>query len=146
MSSSCLLFLSLCPAPFPSLHSTLPSPPSSLLEAAVVEKGLLEGRWNVAGLVSQSEDNDGLFVTEGLGHQILHILVKAQPSIRSTGPWSPTRLGIQLQDLALPNEYSLGYRGLSAASGCKLAFTTRHYRLFPHEHERMGSGEDHVTS
>ena len=42
------------------------TPPSSLLEAAVVEKGLLEGRWNVAGPVSRSEDTDGLFVTEGL--------------------------------------------------------------------------------
>ena len=71
MSSYCLLFPSLCPAPFPSLHSTLlPSPPSSLLEAdAVVEKGLLEGRWNVAGPVSQSGDNDGLFVAEGLVYQ-----------------------------------------------------------------------------
>ena len=80
--------------------------------------------------MSQSEDNNGLFVTEGLVYQILRILVKAQPSTRSTGPRSPTRLGIQSQDLALPNEYNLGHRGISAASGCKLAFTTRHYRLF----------------
>ena len=80
--------------------------------------------------MSQSEDNNGLFVTEGLVYQILRILVKAQPSTRSTGPRSPTRLGIQSQDLALPNEYSIGHRGISAASGRKLAFTTRHYRLF----------------
>ena len=54
----------------------------------MVEKGLPEGRWNVAGPVSRSEDTDGLFVTEGLVYQT----------------------------------------------------------VFPHEHERMGSGEDHVTS
>ena len=60
----------------------------------------------------------------------LHVLVKTQPSTRSTGPRSPTRLGIQSQDLALPNEYSLGHRGLSAASGHKLAFTRRHHTLF----------------
>ena len=54
----------------------------------MVEKGLLEGTWNVAEPVSQSEDNDGLFVTEGLVYRT----------------------------------------------------------VFPHEHERMGSGEDHVTS
>ena len=36
-------------------------PLRDLLEAAVVEKGL-EGKWNIAGPVNQSEDNDGLFV------------------------------------------------------------------------------------
>ena len=56
--------------------------------------------------------------------------VKAQPSSRSTGPRSPnTRLGIRSQDLGLPNEYSLGHCGLSAASRHKLAFTSRHYAL-----------------
>ena len=40
-------------------------------------------------------------------NDILRILVKAQPSTRSTGP--PTRLGIRSQDLGLPNEYSLGH-------------------------------------
>ena len=39
----------------------------------------------------------------------LHILVKAQPSTRSTWPRSPTRLGIRLRDLGLLNKYSLGY-------------------------------------
>ena len=56
----------------------------------------------------------------------LRILVKAQPSTRSTGPRSPTRLGIRSQDLGLPNEYSLGHCGLSGASRHKLAFTSRH--------------------
>ena len=60
---------------------------------------------------------------------ILRILVKAQPSTRSTGPRSPTRLGIRSQDLGLPNEYSLGHCGLSAASRHKLAFTSRHFTL-----------------
>ena len=60
---------------------------------------------------------------------ILHILVKAQPSTRSTGPWSTTGLGIWSQDLCLPNEYSLGHCGLSAVSRHKLAFTSRHYEL-----------------
>ena len=59
----------------------------------------------------------------------VHILVKAQPGTQSTGPRSPTRLGIRSQDLGLPDEYSLGYHGLSAASGCKLAFTSKHYTL-----------------
>ena len=36
-------------------------------------------------------------------NDILCILVKTQPSTRSTGPWSPTRLGIRSQDLGLPN-------------------------------------------
>ena len=36
-------------------------------------------------------------------NDILRILVKAQPSTRSTGPRSPTRLGIRSQDLGLPN-------------------------------------------
>ena len=59
----------------------------------------------------------------------LRILVKAQPSTRSTWPQSPTRLGIRSQDLGLPNEYSLGHCDLSAASRHKLAFTSRHYAL-----------------
>ena len=50
-------------------------------------------------------------------------------SFLSTGPRSPTRLGIRSQDLGLPNEYSLGHCGLSAASRHKLAFTSRHYAL-----------------
>ena len=32
--------------------------------------------------------------------------------LQSTGPLSPTRLGIRSQDLGLPNEYSLGHCGL----------------------------------
>ena len=60
---------------------------------------------------------------------ILRILVKAQPCTRSTGPRSPTRLGIRSQDLALADEYSLGHCGLSATSGRKLAFTSKHYTL-----------------
>ena len=59
----------------------------------------------------------------------LRILVKAQPSTQTTGPQSPTRLGIRSQDLGLPNAYSLGHCGLSAASKHKLAFTSRHYAL-----------------
>ena len=35
-------------------------------------------------------------------NDILCILVKAQPSTQSTGPRSPTRLGIRSQDLGLP--------------------------------------------
>ena len=62
-------------------------------------------------------------------NDILRILVKAQPSTWSTGPRSPTRLGIRSQDLGLPNEYSLGHCGLSAASTHKLAFTSRHFAL-----------------
>ena len=62
-------------------------------------------------------------------NDILCILVKTQPSTRSTGPRSPTRLGIRLQDLSLPDEYSLGHCGLSAASTHKLAFTNKHYTL-----------------
>ena len=62
-------------------------------------------------------------------NDILRILVKAQPSTRSTRPRSPTRLGIRSQDLGLPSEYSLGHCGLSAASRHKLAFTSRHYAL-----------------
>ena len=60
---------------------------------------------------------------------ILRILVKAQPSTRSIGPRSPTRLSIRSQDLSLPNEYSLGHCGFSAASTHKLAFTSRHCAL-----------------
>ena len=66
---------------------------------------------------------------QGSTNNIFRILVKAQPSTRSTGPRSPTRLGIRSQDLGLPSEYSLGHCGLSAASRHKLAFTSRHYTL-----------------
>ena len=59
----------------------------------------------------------------------LHILVKAQPSTWSTGPRSPTGLGIRSQDLGLPDEYSVGHCGLSATSRHKLAFTRRYYTL-----------------
>ena len=62
-------------------------------------------------------------------NEILRILVQAQPSTRSTGPRSHTRLGIRSQDLGLPDEYSLGPCGLSAASRHKLAFTRRLYAL-----------------
>ena len=62
-------------------------------------------------------------------NDILRILVKAQPSTRSTGPRSPTRLGIRSQDLGLPDGYSLGPCGLSAACRHKLAFTRRLYAL-----------------
>ena len=57
---------------------------------------------------------------------ISRILVKAQPSTRSIGPRSTTRLGIRSQDLGLPNKYSLGHCGLSAH---KLVITSRHYAL-----------------
>ena len=56
-------------------------------------------------------------------------IAHSKPSTRSIGPRSTTRLGIQSQDLDLPNEYSLGHCGLSAASTRKLAFTSRHYAL-----------------
>ena len=59
----------------------------------------------------------------------LRILVKAQPSTRSTWPRSPTRLGIRPRDLGLLNKYSLGHCGLSAASRHKLAFASRHHAL-----------------
>ena len=62
-------------------------------------------------------------------NDILRILVKVQPSTRSTRPRSPTRLGIRSQDLGLPSEFSLGHCSLSAASRHKLAFTSRHYAL-----------------
>ena len=62
-----------------------------------------------------------------------HILVKAQPSTRSTGPRSPTRLGIRSQDLGLPNEYSLGHCGLSAASSSQ-AGTTYYSQLLTLQH------------
>ena len=39
-------------------------------------------------------------------NDILSILVKAQPSTQSTGPRSPTRLGIQSQELGLPDSGS----------------------------------------
>ena len=57
-------------------------------------------------------------------NDILCILVKAQPGTQSSRPRSPTRLGIRSQDLGLPNEYSLGHCGLSAASRqeCSSAF------------------------
>ena len=59
----------------------------------------------------------------------LRILVKAQPSTRSTWPPSPTRLGIRPRDLGLLDKYSLGHCGLCAASRRKLAFTSKHYTL-----------------
>ena len=59
----------------------------------------------------------------------LRILVKAQPSTRSTWPQSQTRLGIRPRDLGLLNKYSLSHCGLFAASRHKLAFTRRHYAL-----------------
>ena len=70
-----------------------------------------------------------LELTTLTAHDILRILVKAQPSTRSTWPRCPTRLGIRSQDLGLPSEYSLGHCGPSAASRHKLAFTSRHYAL-----------------
>ena len=55
-------------------------------------------------------------------NDILRILVKAQqPRTRSTGPQSPTGLGIQSQDLGLPDEYSLGHCDLSATCRHKFA-------------------------
>ena len=57
----------------------------------------------------------------------LRILVKAQPSTQSTGPRSPTRLGIRSQDLGLSTD-SLGHCSISAVSTQKLAFTSiTHY-------------------
>ena len=47
------------------------------------------------------------FSTASYNQRYLCILVKAQPSTRSTGPRSPTRLGIRSQDLGLPDECSL---------------------------------------
>ena len=64
-----------------------------------------------------------------IGNDILRILVKAQPSTRSTWPQSPTWLGIRSRDLGLLNKYSLGHSGLSAASRHKVAFTRSHYAL-----------------
>ena len=59
----------------------------------------------------------------------LRIPVKAQPSTPSTWPLSPTRLGIRPRDLGLPNEYTLGHCGFSAASRHELASTSRQYSL-----------------
>ena len=64
----------------------------------------------------------------------VRILVKAQPSTRSTGPRSPTRLGIRSQDLGLPNEYSLGHCGLSAASRHSQAGTSHYSQLLTLQH------------
>ena len=55
--------------------------------------------------------------------------LKPSPSAPSIWPLSPTRLGIRLRDLGLPNEYTLGHCGLSAASRHKLASTSRQYSL-----------------
>ena len=60
----------------------------------------------------------------------LHILLKAQPSTASTWPLPPTRLGIQLRDLGLPNEYTLGHCGSSVASQALL--TTHSYMTRQH--------------
>ena len=78
---------------------------------------------------THSHHSAPLGIAECSTNDKLHILVKAQPSTRSTWPWSPTRLGIQPQDLGLLNKYSLGHCGLSAVSRRKLAFTSRHYTL-----------------
>ena len=59
----------------------------------------------------------------------LRILVKAQPCTPRTWPLSPTRLGIRPRDLGLPNEYTLGHCGLSAASRHRLASTSSHHSL-----------------
>ena len=75
-----------------------------------------------------TQNSSGAFFSTA-ADDILRILVKAQPSTRSTRPRSPTRLGIRSQDLGLPNEFSLGHCSLSAASRHKLAFTSRHYAL-----------------
>ena len=62
-------------------------------------------------------------------NNILRILVKAQPSTRSTWLRSLPRLGTWPRDPGLLNKYSLGHCGLSASSRHKLAFTRRHYAL-----------------
>ena len=46
------------------------------------------------------------------------------------GKGGASNADIRSQDLGLPIEYSLGHRGLFAASRCKVAFTSRHYALF----------------
>ena len=62
----------------------------------------------------------------------LHIPVKAQPNTPSTWPLSPTRLGIRLQDLGLPNECTLGHCGFSAASRHQLPQAgSTHYSQLP---------------
>ena len=62
-----------------------------------------------------STHNQLLWRLERSTNNILCILVKAQPSTQNTWLWSPTRLGIWLQNLGLLNKYSLGHCSLSAA-------------------------------
>ena len=69
------------------------------------------------------------WVPERSTNDKLRILVKVQPSTRSTWPRSPTRLGIRPRDIGLLNKYSLVHCGLSATSRHKFAFTSRHYTL-----------------
>ena len=63
-----------------------------------------------------SANNSLLCSTHNYCWHLLCILDKAQPSTFSTWPWSPIRLDIWPRDLCLPNEYSLGHCGLSAAN------------------------------
>ena len=72
---------------------------------------------------TDSHCSASLWVPQCSTNDKLRILVKAQPSTRSTWPRSPTRLGIRPRDLGL----LLGHCGLSAASRHKLAFTSRHH-------------------
>ena len=62
---------------------------------------------NNSRLCSTHKHSSAFFSTASYNQRYLCILVKAQPSTRSTGPRSPTRLGIRSQDLGLPDEYSL---------------------------------------
>ena len=80
-------------------------------------------------LCSTHNHCSGPWILERSTNDILRILVKAQPSTRSTWPRSPTRLGIRPRDLGLLNKYSLGHCDLSAASRHKFAFSSRHYAL-----------------
>ena len=65
-----------------------------------------------------------------LHHSTNDILRIPSPALEALGHVrSPTRLGIRSQDLGLPDEYSLGHCGLSAACRHKLAFTRRLYAL-----------------
>ena len=69
-------------------------------------------------------------ILEHSTNDILCILVKAHPNTHSTGPQSPTKLGLWLQDLGLPNDTVLTTVAfLLHASRHKLAFTSRHYPL-----------------
>ena len=59
----------------------------------------------------------------------LRILVKAKTSTSITWPLSPTRLGIRPQDLALPNEYTLGHCGLLDTNVLSQAGITHYSQL-----------------